>query len=100
MASDTILTRRPKTSINLSCCSDRSLFNNAIALFPSASLCGEKKSDPLLQASPTPGLPSRDNFHDLIKFICHFLSDGKHQKLYELCSSLRISKTVRQAISM
>ncbi|MEG4517284.1 MULTISPECIES: hypothetical protein [unclassified Microcoleus] len=45
MASGTILTRLPKTSINLSCCSDRSLLKNAIALFPSASLCGGKKSD-------------------------------------------------------
>ncbi|MEG5033901.1 hypothetical protein QUB44_12785 [Microcoleus sp. AT3-D2] len=45
MASGTILTRLPKTSINLSCCSDRSLLKNAIAIFPSASLCGEKNSD-------------------------------------------------------
>ncbi|MEG4494471.1 hypothetical protein [Microcoleus sp. D3_18_C4] len=45
MASGTILTRLPKTSINLSCCSDRSLLKNAIALFPSALLCGEKNSD-------------------------------------------------------
>ncbi|MEG4168307.1 MULTISPECIES: hypothetical protein [unclassified Microcoleus] len=45
MGSGTILTRLPKTSINLSCCSDRTLLKNAIALFPSASLCGEQKSD-------------------------------------------------------
>ncbi|MEG4984626.1 hypothetical protein QUB08_02415 [Microcoleus sp. BR0-C5] len=40
MASGTILTRLPKTSINLSCCSDRTLLKNAIALFPSVFIGG------------------------------------------------------------